>query len=148
MAAEGPDRLPSGPSALRPLKPHRGLLWSPNWQQRSPCKPGIAQMQFLAQGDRGGWFLAARRNPWKTPYWLSKKTFPEYMRPKITGRCQQGLEMKWGRRIIRNSSTLTKSAIRTQLPWRGLSHGQGLASVARGDRTLFSEESSIWNRWA
>lgn len=29
-------------------------------------------MQFLAQEDPGGWFLAAGRNPWKTPYWLSK----------------------------------------------------------------------------
>lgn len=90
----------------------------------------------------------SKKKPMEDTTLALKKTFPEHMRPKITGRCQQGLEMKWGRRVIRNSSTLTKSAIRTQLPWRGLSHGQGLASMARGDRTLFSDESSIWNRWA
>lgn len=74
LAAEGPAKPPSGSSALRPLKPHRGLLWSLNWQQRPSWKPGIAQVQFLAQEDPWGWFLAARRgDPWKIPHRLSKR---------------------------------------------------------------------------
>lgn len=62
---------------------------------------------------------------------LALKTASEHMKPKISGRSHQGLERRWGRGVIRKSSTLAKLVVRTQLPYTGLSHGQGLASMAR-----------------
>lgn len=86
-------------------------------------------MQFLAQEDPGGWFLAARKT-YGRHHIGSQKAFPEHVRPKMPGRSHQGLEVKWGREVIKKSSTLTKSAIRSQLPCGGLGRGQGLASMA------------------
>lgn len=60
-----------------------------------------------------------------------KKASSEHMKPQISGKSHQGLARRWGRGVIRKFSTLAKLVVRALLPYTGLSHGQGLACMAR-----------------